>query len=127
MRRISATIFRRERFVAIFVEIFHATREEAAPAIDSVGRIFAVNRNRRLYRRSVIGHIRDLQLGQLLHLFERLVSASRFRFVHFAQRETDMDQNIIAHLHLGRVLRQTCFTMPPKVRFAHPHAVARRC
>ena len=84
--------------------------------------MFSVDRNQLLSRRPR-PHL-DVQLAQLLHLVRAPVSAGRFRFIHFAERETDVDEHVIAILHLGRVLEADLFHDSAKICFAHPHAVA---
>src|SRR5690348_16737465 len=63
----------------------------------------------------------DLQFGQLVQLFESLVSALGFGFVHFAESKAHVDQDVIAAVDLGCVLEADLLDDPAKIGLAHPH------
>ena len=113
MRRISSTIFRASASSRYSSRYF---MNRLRPCDGRVEELLS-----RFQPRIDVGNV---QFSQLLHSFERLVSLRRLRFVHFAERKTDMDQNIIADLHLGRVLETNLLHNSAKVRSAHPDAVS---
>ena len=63
------------------------------------------------------------ELVELVHLFEELEDALRLGLVDARQGEADVDEHVLADLHLGHVLQADALADAAEIDLAHEHVV----
>ena len=65
----------------------------------------------------------QLQLFQFIHLPQEGEHLLRLLFVDHRQGKADVDEDVLAHLHLGHVVEADPFRDAAEIDFAHEHVV----